>query len=86
MKIISATKNALVLEPSRKEKNYKAFIFDVGIIPDSPKPKVVKVVKKIGPYTHTWSITWRKFLNVGCVGDIVILEMDKMIHSFKKDK
>ncbi len=86
MKIVEATKEQFVMEPTRKEFGARSFVFDIGVIPLEPTPKQIKIVRRIGDYTHTWSMSWRKFLNVGCVDTIVILEKSLMTHSVVKTK
>lgn len=83
MKVISATRTKLVLKPSKKDENWRSFIFDVGIVPDKPTPARIEIQKKIGKYQHTWSMSWKKFLRQTCVGDIVIIEKKEFVHNYQ---
>lgn len=73
MKVISATRTKIVLKPSKKDENWRAFIFDIGIIPDKPTPQRIEIQKKVGAYLLTWSMPWRKFVKQTCIGTVVIL-------------
>lgn len=84
MKIISATRESLVLEPSRKENGWRSFIFEIGVVPLKPRPKKIIFTMTIGAYTHMWSMPWHSFLKVGCVDTIVILNKSLMSHTFKR--
>lgn len=86
MKIISATSKSLIMEPSKKENGWKAFVFDIGIVPLKPTPKKIVITQKIGAYTHTWSMPWRRFLKAGCVDTIVILDKSLMSHTFMRTR
>jgi hypothetical protein len=78
MQIVTATKSKLVLKPSKKDENWKSFIFDIGIIPQEPEPKKLIIQKKVGSYLCSWSISWEKFLEEMCIDTIVILEKAKL--------
>lgn len=74
MKVITATRTKLVLKPSKKDENYRAFIFNIGIIPDKPEPRRIEIQKQVGAYLLTWSMPWEKFLKQTAIDTIVILE------------
>lgn len=80
MNIVSATRTKLVLKPSKKDENYRAFIFDVGIIPDKLTPQRIVIEKKVGAYLLSWSIPWRKFLKQTCIDTVVILEKSALTY------
>ncbi|HEU4345381.1 MAG TPA: hypothetical protein VFU31_27835 [Candidatus Binatia bacterium] len=84
MNVISATRTKLVLRPSKKDENWKSFIFDIGIIPDKPTPQRVVIEKKVGAYLLLWSISWQKFLKQTCIDTIVILEKDTLTYKSVK--
>jgi hypothetical protein len=86
MKILSATRTQLVLKPSRKDENWKAFIFDIGIIPDKPTPQKIVIQKKVGAYMLSWSMPWRKFLRQTAIDTVVILEKSELDYKSVKQK
>ena len=83
MKIISTTKAELVLQPSRNDETWRSFVFDVGIVPEKPRPKRVVIRKHVNAYLQSWSMTWRKFLRQGCVGGIAIIHKSEFSYQSK---
>jgi hypothetical protein len=79
--IISLNKSALVLHPSKCDENWRAFIFDIGIVPEKPTPKKLIIQKKAGRNTITWSMSWSKFLKQTCIDTVAIIDKS----AFKRD-
>lgn len=74
MNIISATKSAIVLRPSKQDENWRAFIFDIGVIPEKPTPKKIVIEKRVGRNTITWSMSWSKFLKQTCIDTVALID------------
>jgi hypothetical protein len=76
MKTVSLTKEKIVLKPSKKDENWRAFVFDIDIIPyesHKPEPKEIVIQKKVGSYLRSWSMPWKIFLKQTCIGTTLIL-------------
>jgi len=88
MKIIEATKERLILQPSRKgDETFgirPAFIFDLGLVPDKPAPKRLVIQRKSGSRMLLWSMTWRRFLRQNAIGSVVILDKSKMSYTSQR--
>jgi hypothetical protein len=82
VKIIESSRDKLVLKASPKDETFGengAFVFDIGIIPDKPTPKILVIQKRSGK--QSWTITWKNFLRQKCVGDVVILRKSELTYS-----
>jgi hypothetical protein len=86
MKVISATRRQIVLHPSKHDENWRAFIFDIGIILDKPTPKKVVIQKKVGAYLLSWSMSWAKFLKQICIDTVVIIEKSAFKYESRRTK
>lgn len=84
MKILSADKNTLVLQPSKTNESYKSFMFDIDIVPDKTIPKKIIIQKKVGRYLRTWSMSWRKFGKQTCIGNVALI--DKSEFTYKSER
>ena len=84
MNVISATRTQIVLKPSKHDENYRAFVFDIGIIPDKPTPQKIVIQKKVGAYLLSWSMSWRKFQRQTCIDTVVIV--NKSEFNYKRAK
>ena len=71
MKFIKCTKKAVELRCDKKESWRESFVFDIKLIPHKPTPARVVITSQRG--AKRWSMSWRKFLKQGTVGDIVII-------------
>jgi hypothetical protein len=84
MKIVSITRDALILKPTqRNDESGRAFIFDIGIVPDKPTPKRIIIQKSRGRYLYSWSMTWRKFLRQTCIGHIALIDKSEFSYEAK---
>lgn len=84
MNVISATRTRIILKPTKKDENYRAFVFDIGIIPDKPTPQKIVIQKKVGAYLLSWSMSWRKFLRQTCIDTIVIVNKSEFVYKSVK--
>lgn len=80
MKIISATKQELLLRAERKDVSWKSFVFDIGIIPGNPTPKRIVIQRKAGRYLQTWEMSWHKFLKQICIDTICIIDKSEFTY------
>ena len=75
MKIIEATKDKLILQPTRRDENFRSFVFDIGIVPELPEPKVIIIRKSFGRKKwKTWPMTWKKFLKQTCIDTVCLID------------
>lgn len=73
MKILSINSKELVLKPTKRDENYKSFIFDIGIVPLKPTPKRIVFKRKQGKHILTWEMSWNRFEKQTCIGDVAII-------------
>lgn len=85
MRIISVDKAALVLSPNKPvDESQRGFLFDIGIVPDRPKPARLVIQRKQGAYLLQWSMSWSKFMRESCIDTIALI--DKSHFSYKAVK
>jgi len=84
MKIIQASKEVLILQPTKKnDESSRSFIFDIGVVPEKPTPKKIVIRKSFGKRWKTWSMSWKKFLKQTCIGDIVLINKSEFDYVIK---
>lgn len=74
------------MKPSKKDENYRAFVFDIGVIPLKPTPQKIIIQKKVGAYLLSWSMSWRKFLRQTCIDTVVVVNKSEFDYKSKKIK
>ncbi len=85
MKVVSISKEALVLRPTGTDNLYsRAFAFDVNIVPDKPTPKKLVIQRKVGRYLQTWEMSWRKFMQQTAIGDVALIDKTAFKYSSTK--
>lgn len=65
----------------RNEQYGWSFIFDIGLIPQQPKPKRLVFQYGGGKRIRQWSMSWRKFMKQTCIGTVVRIERTEFKYS-----
>lgn len=84
MKLLHANKNEIALKiTSHRDINQKSIIFDIGLIPNKPKPKRLVIQRKVNRFTLIYSMPWRKFLKQTCIGHVCLIDKSEFVFESK---
>jgi hypothetical protein len=84
MRILSINKEACILEADKKDDTSRSFIFSIKMIPITPTPKNLIIIKKWGRRLKTYGMSWSKFLKQTCLDDIAMIDKTEFIIKWKE--
>lgn len=86
MKIITWGKSIGRVELNRKEITHRSLLFTITDLPTDTEPKriIFEYPRPHGKYIDRWGMSWTKFLKMGCIDDLALIDKSEFRHDVRR--